>query len=55
MTDAFISPKSGSIRIVGVVNIVDQDGNILETINNPKFCGCGKAESYICDGSHKGK
>ena len=36
---AFINPKSGSIRITGVVELVDADGKVLETIENPKFCG----------------
>lgn len=52
---AFINPKSGSIRITGVVEIVDADGNVIETIENPKFCGCGQSkEKPLCDGSHKG-
>ena len=52
---AFINPKSGSIRITGVVELVDGDGNVLETIENPKFCGCGQSkEKPLCDGSHKG-
>jgi CDGSH-type Zn-finger protein len=50
----FINPKSGSIRITGTVDIVDADGNVIETIENPKFCGCGKSkEKPLCDGSHK--
>ena len=52
---AFINPKSGSIRITGVVELVDADGKVLETIENPKFCGCGQSkETPLCDGSHKG-
>ena len=52
---AFINPKSGSIRITGVVELVDGDGNVLETIENPKFCGCGQSKGKpLCDGSHKG-
>jgi hypothetical protein len=35
----FINPKSGSIRITGEVEMVDADGNVLETLENPKFCG----------------
>ena len=51
---AFVNPKSGSIRIIGTVDMVDADGNVIETIENPKFCGCGKSkEKPICDGSHK--
>ncbi len=52
---AFINPKSGSIRITGVVDIVDAEGKVIETIENPKFCGCGQSiEKPLCDGSHKG-
>ncbi len=53
--DIYVNPKSGSMRVTGVVNIVDADGNIIETINNPKLCGCGLSETYICDGGHKKK
>ena len=52
---AFVNTKSGSIRITGTVDMVDADGNVIETIENPKFCGCGKSkEKPLCDGSHKG-
>ena len=48
---AFVNPKSGSIRITGTVDMVDADGNVIETIENPKFCGCGKSkEKPLCDG-----
>ena len=51
----FINPKSGSIRLTGTVDIVDSEGNVIETIENPKFCGCGHSqEKPFCDGSHKG-
>jgi len=50
----FINPKSGSIRLTGTVDIVDSEGNVLETIENPKFCGCGYSKDKPwCDGSHK--
>ena len=50
----FINPKSGSIRLTGTVDIVDSEGNVIETIENPKFCGCGHSqEKPFCDGSHK--
>jgi CDGSH-type Zn-finger protein len=53
---AFINPKSGSIRITGVVDIVDAEGNVMETIDNPKLCGCGLSKDKPrCDGSHKEK
>jgi CDGSH-type Zn-finger protein len=57
MADAqvFINPKSGSIRVTGVIEIVDAEGKVLESIENPKFCGCGQSkEKPLCDGSHKG-
>ncbi len=51
----FINPKSGSIRFTGVVYRVDANGNVIETLENPKFCGCGQSkEKPLCDGSHKG-
>ena len=51
----FINPKSGSIRVTGSVDRVDADGNVVETLENPKFCGCGQSkEKPFCDGSHKG-
>ena len=50
----FINPKSGSIRFTGTVDIVDADGNVTETIENPKFCGCRYSKDKPwCDGSHK--
>ena len=51
---AFVNPKSGSIRITGTVEFVDSDGNVTNTVENPKFCGCGfSKEKPLCDGSHK--
>jgi len=53
---AFVNPKSGSIRITGAVDFVDADGNVTNTVENPKFCGCGLSkEKPFCDGSHKEK
>jgi 2-oxopent-4-enoate/cis-2-oxohex-4-enoate hydratase len=50
----FINPKSGSIRLTGTVEIVDSEGNVIETIENPKFCGCGLSKDKPwCDSSHK--
>jgi len=52
----FINPNSGSIRVTGNVDLVDADGNLVETLENPKFCGCGLSqEKPFCDGSHKNK
>jgi len=51
---AFINPKSGSIRITGVVDIVDADGNVIETKENFSLCRCGHSkEKPFCDGSHR--
>lgn len=55
MADAkvFINPKSGSIRITGTVDVVDAEGNVIDTIENPKFCGCGLSKDKPwCDSSH---
>ncbi len=53
---AFVNPKSGSIRITGTVDFVDAEGNVTNTVENPKFCGCGLSkEKPFCDGSHKEK
>jgi len=53
---AFVNSKSGSIRITGTVDFVDADGNVTNTVENPKFCGCGLSkEKPFCDGSHKEK
>jgi 2-oxopent-4-enoate/cis-2-oxohex-4-enoate hydratase len=50
----FVNPKSGSIRLTGTVDLVDSEGNVIETIENPKFCGCGYSKDKPwCDGSHK--
>jgi hypothetical protein len=52
----FINPKSGSIKIAGAVDLVDIEGNVLETVTNIKLCGCGLTkEKPICDGAHKHK
>ena len=53
-TSAFINPASGSIKVTGLVDIVDAEGKVIESIDNPKFCGCGLSkEKPFCDGSHK--
>jgi len=52
----FINPNSGSIRVTGTVDLVDADGNVVKTLENPKFCGCGLSqEKPFCDGSHKNR
>jgi CDGSH-type Zn-finger protein len=38
-----------------MIDIVDSEGNVTQTVENPKFCGCGQSkEKPFCDGSHKG-
>ncbi len=50
----FINPKSGSIRLTGTVDIVDSEGNVIKTVENPKLCGCGYSKDKPwCDSSHK--
>ncbi len=51
---AFINPASGSIRLTGDVDLVDAEGKVIESIDAPKFCGCGLSKGKpFCDGSHK--
>ena len=50
----YINPVSGSIKILGSVDFVDAEGNILETKENIKFCGCSLSKDKPwCDGSHR--
>jgi CDGSH-type Zn-finger protein len=52
----FINPSSGSLRFTGTVDVVDAEGNVVQTLENPKFCGCGLSQDKpLCDGSHKKK
>ena len=45
---------NGSIRVTGTVDIVDADGNILETKTDFSLCRCGHSKDKPwCDGSHK--
>lgn len=50
----YINLKTGSVKIVGLVDIVDHEGMIIETTDNIKFCGCKLSKNYpYCDGSHR--
>ena len=50
----YVNPKNGSVKIMGLVDIVDKDGNIIESTENVKFCGCKLSLKYpYCDGSHR--
>jgi 2-oxo-3-hexenedioate decarboxylase len=52
-SEIFQNPKSGSIRVSGQVEIVDAEGNILKSVTDPKFCGCGLSQDKpFCDKSH---
>ena len=49
----FQNPKSGSIKATGTYDIVDELGNVIKTVVDPKFCGCGLSQDKpICDKSH---
>lgn len=49
----FQNPKSGSIKVTGSFEIVDEQGNVKETVTDPKLCGCGLSqEKPFCDKSH---
>jgi len=49
----YVNPKSGSIKISDDVDVVDAEGNILKTVTDPKFCGCGLSQDKpFCDKSH---
>ena len=54
MTSAiFQNPKSGSIKLSGTYEIVDEQGYVLESVTDPKLCGCGLSQTKpICDKSH---
>lgn len=45
---------NGSIRVSGTVEIVDAEGNVLETKTDFSLCRCGHSKDKPwCDGSHK--
>ena len=50
-----VFPKpNGSLRVTGTVDIVDAEGNVIETKENVSFCRCGHSkEKPFCDGSHR--
>ena len=49
----FIKPN-GSLRVTGIVDFVDADGNVLESKENFSLCRCGHSqEKPYCDGSHR--
>jgi CDGSH-type Zn-finger protein len=49
----FIKPN-GSLRVTGIVDFVDADGNVIESKENFSLCRCGHSqEKPYCDGSHR--
>lgn len=49
----FAKPN-GSLRVTGKVDIIDADGNVIETKDNFSLCRCGHSkEKPFCDGSHR--
>ena len=52
-SQVFQNPKSGSIKVTGTCQIVDVEGNVIKTVTDPKFCGCGLSQDKpFCDKSH---
>lgn len=52
-SQVFQNPKSGSIKVTGLCHIVDVEGNVIKTVTDPKFCGCGLSQDKpFCDKSH---
>ena len=52
-SQVFQNPKSGSIKVTGLCQIVDVEGNVIKTVTDPKFCGCGLSQDKpFCDKSH---
>ena len=46
--------ENGSIRITGTVDIVDADGNVIESKTDFSLCRCGNSNNKPwCDGAHK--
>lgn len=46
--------ENGSIRITGMVDIVDADGNVIESKTDFSLCRCGHSKDKPwCDGTHK--
>jgi CDGSH-type Zn-finger protein len=46
--------KNASVRVTGTVEIVDADGNVVETKTDFSLCRCGASkEKPFCDGSHR--
>lgn len=44
----------GPYRVIGEVELVDPDGNVIPTEDETWLCRCGNSEKApFCDGTHK--
>lgn len=49
----FQNPKSGSIKVTGEYEVVDELGQVIRKLTDPKLCGCGLSQDKpLCDKSH---
>ena len=49
----FQNPKSGSIKLTGSFEVVDEAGEKISEDSDPKLCGCGLSQDKpFCDKSH---
>ncbi|MGO4890581.1 CDGSH iron-sulfur domain-containing protein [Anaerobacillus sp. MEB173] len=47
---------NGSLRVTGDVELIDGEGNKIETKETFSLCRCGLSKKKpFCDGAHKGK
>ncbi|WP_409301519.1 CDGSH iron-sulfur domain-containing protein [Peribacillus sp. SCS-155] len=46
---------NGSLRVSGEIELLDGEGNVIETKPVFSLCRCGMSQNKpFCDGSHKG-
>ena len=44
----------GPYRVIGEIELIDADGNVLPTESETWLCRCGKSgNAPFCDGTHK--
>lgn len=47
---------NGSLRVTGDIELIDGEGNKIETKATFSLCRCGLSNNKpFCDGAHKGK
>ncbi|KUP06284.1 zinc finger domain-containing protein [Bacillus coahuilensis m2-6] len=47
---------NGSFRVTGDIELIDGEGNVIETKPAFSLCRCGLSNKMpFCDGAHKGK